>query len=129
MTPPSVRRVKRKAEQPQEAGPKYTETMMVNDIVREAQNLGWLVHHDRPAFTQRGWRTALQGDAGFQDLLLLKGGKVAAWECKSAIGKVTPLQQAWLDGWALVPGVDVRVVRPADIESAYKFLVNPKEDV
>ena len=105
--------------------PKYTETMMVNDIVRAAHDFGWRVHHDRPAFTGRGWRTALQGDAGFPDLLLLKEGRpVAVWECKAAGAKgPTPAQRAWLALWATMPGVDVRVVRPADLEAAYKFLV------
>ena len=117
--------MKRKA--PTSDQPKYTETMMVNDIVREAHSFGWMVHHDRPALTGRGWRTALQGDAGFPDLLLLRAGVVAAWECKSAIGKVTPPQQQWLDEWAKVPGVSVRVVRPADLEACYKFLARIKE--
>mgnify|MGYP001607744474 FL=1 len=108
--------------------PKYTETMMVNDIVRAAHDFGWRVHHDRPAFTGRGWRTALQGDAGFPDLLLLRNGRIAAWECKSATGKVTPLQQACLDDWAKVPGANVRVVRPDDLESAYKFLAGIEKE-
>jgi len=109
--------------------PAMTERQLLDSICAAAKELGWLQHHDRPALTAHGWRTPVQGDVGYPDIVLTKGGKLACWELKGAHGKVAPAQQAWLDALALVPGVDVRVVRPADLESCYKYLAGIEEDM
>jgi 5-methylcytosine-specific restriction endonuclease McrA len=41
-------------------------------IVEAARLLGYRVQHARPARTQRGWRTPIEGDVGFTDLVLAK---------------------------------------------------------
>ena len=68
-------------------------------IIELARIGGWLVHHDRPARTNKGWRTALEGHAGYPDLTLARGGLAGArvlWvEVKTAQGKLDPDQQAW----------------------------------
>jgi hypothetical protein len=56
----------------------------------------WLVHHARPAQTNKGWRTAIQGDAGFPDLVMAKGSRVVVAELKSDTGRVSPHQAEWL---------------------------------
>ncbi len=117
--------LKRKAKQPEDVP--MMEREVVDSLLDAAKELGWLAHHDRPALTERGWRTAIQGDKGFPDLLLTKDGRSAVWEVKSDVGKVSPAQQQWLDELAKVPGVDVRVVRPADLEAAYRFLAGVEE--
>ncbi|MDQ3125222.1 MAG: hypothetical protein M3Q74_06405, partial [Pseudomonadota bacterium] len=59
---------------------------------------------------------------GFPDLLLLRAGsegepaRMLALELKSARGAVRPEQAAVLALLGAVPGVDARVVRPADLE-------------
>jgi hypothetical protein len=47
-------------------------------IVDAAKMFGWRIHHARPAWTTRGWRTAIQGHPGFPDLVLAHG-HVGVW--------------------------------------------------
>lgn len=90
-----------------------TEEQFVAMIIEAAQYLGWRVYHQRPAMLKNGtYRTAVQGDKGFPDLVLAKEGRETLfWEVKAENGKVTPEQQAWLD---VLGG---RVVRPQDWEA------------
>ena len=84
------------------------------NVIDLAQVLGWRVVHFRPAQTSKGWRTAVQGDGkGYPDLTLLRGNRGIAAELKSARGKVTAEQAAWL-GAFLATGWEVHVWRPAD---------------
>ena len=64
-------------------------------VIDLAQSLGWRVVHFRPAETKKGWRTAIQGDAGFVDLVLAKDGQVLLVELKSATGTLDDEQKAW----------------------------------
>ena len=59
---------------------------------------GWLVHHDLPALDRKGnWRTHIEGNAGFPDLVLAhpQRGLVFA-ELKAETGKITAGQAKWL---------------------------------
>jgi hypothetical protein len=66
-------------------------------VIQAARLLGWRVAHQRPARTEKGWRTAIEGDAGFPDLCLARDGRVLFRELKSAKGKPTADQQVWLE--------------------------------
>ena len=74
-----------------------TEAEFLKQIMELATILGWRCVHFRPARTQKGWRTAMQGDPGFPDLVLAKKGKIVIAELKSEKGKLTDEQRAWLD--------------------------------
>lgn len=75
-----------------------SETEFLNLVVEYATIRGWLVHHDRPAMNRAGdYRTAMQGDAGFPDLVLARYGRVVFAELKSKTGKPTPAQSRWAD--------------------------------
>lgn len=74
-----------------------TEAEFQNLIIEYAQIRGWLVMHTRPARTERGWRTPLQGDAGYPDLTMARRGRLVIAELKSESGKVTREQAAWLE--------------------------------
>lgn len=76
-----------------------TETELLEQTIELATLQGWLVHHDRPARTERGWRTAIQGHAGFPDLVLARGGVVLFRELKGPYGRLTPEQYDW--SWQL----------------------------
>ena len=39
-------------------------------IIDAAKMFGWRVHHTRPAWSGKGWRTPIAGHAGFPDLIL-----------------------------------------------------------
>jgi hypothetical protein len=94
-----------------------SESELQGAVIELAHTSGWLVHHTRAARSRKGWRTPIQGDAGFCDLVLAKNGCVLFAELKSERGRVSPEQQAWiraLDGerqGALLPG-QRRVLRP-----------------
>jgi hypothetical protein len=82
-------------------------------IVECAQLLGWKVMHTRPAWTAKGYRTPIQGDVGFPDLVLARGPRMIFVELKSSRGTLSPAQVAWKQAleWA---GGTVYVWRPED---------------
>lgn len=72
-----------------------TEAQFQAQVVQLAKMAGWLVHAERPAQTGRGWRTPIQGHAGFFDLVLIRSGQVLFVELKSRIGQLRPEQREW----------------------------------
>lgn len=73
-------------------------------VVTLAHLRGWEVYH---TFDAR--RSA----AGFPDLVLVRPPTVWFVEVKTDTGRVSPVQQSWLDVLALCDGVSVGVWRPA----------------
>lgn len=98
---------------------------MVLDLARVH---GWLVHHVRPGRTAGGgWVTAIQGDVGFPDLVLVHKTReqVIFAELKTQKGKMTAGQRTWLDaleGVQAIPWVYVKVWRPADLPEIRELL-------
>lgn len=100
--------------------PPITEAAFLKQVVELARLRGWMVYHQRPALTRKGWRTALQGDAGFPDLVLVRAMR-SLWgrrsvifaELKSETGVMTEAQRTW--GAALAKaGICFRCWRPSD---------------
>lgn len=87
-----------------------TEAQLQAAVIELAHLRGWKVAHFRPAQTAKGWRTPVQGDNGFPDLVLARRGDVLLIELKSEKGKVEPEQLAW--GEAI--GITWKVWRPSD---------------
>lgn len=85
-----------------------TEAQCQATIVAAAKLLGWKVHATRQAMTRRGWRTPVQGHAGFPDLVLVRGSQLRMVELKRKPNRVEPEQQEWLVALAAA-GVDVSV--------------------
>lgn len=73
-----------------------TEAEFQQRVIDTARLYGWRVAHHRPARTKHGWRTPTQGDPGFPDLVLARGGKVILAELKSTAGRLRPDQTEWL---------------------------------
>lgn len=66
-------------------------------VIALATACGWLVHHTRPARTAAGeWRTPVQGDAGFPDLVLVRPPRLLFVELKAAGRMPTAEQWRWL---------------------------------
>lgn len=87
-------------------------------VVDLAHALGWIVAHFRPARTKDGWRTAVAYDGrGFPDIVAARDGRVVFLELKTARGRVTPHQQAWLD---ILPAA--HVIRPGDWQRLQEIL-------
>lgn len=81
---------------------------------------GWHVHHDR-----RSDAGLTQGDPGLPDIVAVdQAGRMLAWETKSTIGRTTAEQRGWLDRLERVPGVDARIVRPADLGQALALITS-----
>ena len=93
-----------------------TEAEFMGQIIEMAQLRGWRVHHTRPAWTGKGWRTPIQGDPGFPDLVLVrKRGKrvrVIFAELKSDKGRLTNEQQEWIRLLEGCKGVESYIWRP-----------------
>jgi hypothetical protein len=102
-----------------------SETELLNAVMDLAELWGWRRAHFRAALTKRGWRTPVQGDGtGFPDLLLVRRERLFVVELKSASGKVSPEQEAWLTAFRNA-GIDAFVWRPenwynGDIERALR---------
>jgi hypothetical protein len=74
---------------------------------------GWRWTHFRPARTARGWRTPLSGDAGFPDLVAVRGDRVLWAELKAERGRLSDEQAKWLAALGHA-GQDVHCWRPSD---------------
>lgn len=54
------------------------------------------MHHDRPALRADGsWRTAIEGEPGFPDLVLVRAPQIIFAELKTAVGKLSEHQVFW----------------------------------
>ena len=99
-----------------------TEKELAGHIVKAAKEMGWLVG--------RTWLSKFS-PAGEPDLRMVKAhpdgtATLAYVELKSTKGKLTEAQEIWLAALRKVPGIDVFVWRPDDLERAYAYLVNPR---
>lgn len=105
--------------------PALSEASMQRTIIEAGQWYGFRVAHFRPAQTARGWRTPVEGDAGFPDVVLALHGLAYAFELKSERGKLSPEQLAWGDELRGPNGVSVLeygVVRPSQLDDVLALL-------
>lgn len=71
-----------------------TETELQDAVVQMANLFGWRVCHFRPAKTDKGWRTPVQGHIGYPDITLVRE-RIMFVELKSDKGKLTHDQMEW----------------------------------
>lgn len=90
-----------------------TEDQLLLAVLELAKFAGWRVTHFRPARTAMGWRTAISGDAGWPDLVMVKGTRVVVVELKAARGTLSDAQREWLRD-LLRAGLECHVWRPID---------------
>ena len=94
-----------------------TETDLLNATLDLAKVYGWKRLHIRPAKTDHGYRTPVQGDGkGFPDLLLLNLNRVVAAELKGIAGKCTEEQLEWLYAFDEA-GAETHIWNPSDWHS------------
>ena len=102
--------------------PPITEQQFQAQVLQLARLLGWRSAHFRPALTTRGWRTPVQGDgAGFPDTVLVRRGRLVVAELKSAAGKLSAEQSAWLEALSAA-GCETFLWRPADFDDIAEVL-------
>lgn len=91
-------------------------------VIEVAHLFGWRVAHFRPAQTRHGWRTPVAADgAGWPDLFMVRRDRSLAIEVKSASGRTTPDQDAWLAAMARA-GIPAMVARPDDFDAVVELL-------
>ena len=98
-----------------------TEAEFQTLVIDYAHLMGWRVAHFRPAQTGKGWRTPMQGDPGFFDLVLARDGWIIFAELKSEKGQMTPQQWAWYDA-VTDDGATAVIWRPSDWSDVQKIL-------
>ena len=82
-------------------------------VVDAARLLGWRCYH---TFDSR------RSTPGFPDLCLVKMNRLMFIEIKNENGKLTEEQLGWLEALRLVPGVDVLICRPANLDDILALL-------
>ena len=95
----------------------WDEDDLLRNVLDLADDFGWLAYHQRPALTSKGWRTAIQGDAGFPDLVLVRAPRVLFVELKKDDGRTGPFQKKWLTALAECSSVEVYGWRPANLDA------------
>lgn len=95
-----------------------SETAFQDMIIQFAKWRGWHVVHFRPAQTGKGYRTPLQGDPGFPDLVLARDGATLFYELKRETGEPTTAQISWVSAI----GGKARIYRPRDWQTIQKEL-------
>ena len=98
--------------------PAMSEDDLKAAVIQLARDNGWRVCHFRPAKTEKGWRTPIEGDKGLPDLVLARRGVVLLAELKSATGRLTDGQKEWLEHL----GAMGCVWRPADLSEIERTL-------
>lgn len=91
------------------------ERILQDKVIQIARMNGWMVHHSRAVQQADGrWLTAIQGDAGFVDLVLAHSQRgVLFLELKSEAGRLSPGQKAWQRN--LSPHVEWLLIREDDL--------------
>jgi len=85
-------------------------------VLDVARILGYLVHAERAAWSQKGYRTPIQGNAGFPDLVICGHGRFLVRELKVGKNVLTAEQAEWIEALRAA-GVDAGVWSDADWES------------
>lgn len=96
-----------------------SEAQFTSTVVDIARTYHWRVSHFRPAKTEKGWRTPIQGDKGFPDLVLARHLVVLFVELKVGRRRLAPDQVLWRD--AIGPD-QFRLWYPADIPAIVREL-------
>lgn len=103
---------------------KVSEKEWQQTVIDYAQRRGWRVAHFRTSRTgSGGYATAVQADgAGYPDLSMVRGPRLAFVELKAEKGRLAPAQRAWLDALRQVDGAEVYVWRPSDWDVLRRIL-------
>lgn len=97
--------------------PKLTERQWQTAIVRTAKQFGWVCYHPK---------YSIGSDPGYPDLTLVKPPRIIFAELKTATGKVSQHQQAWLDLLRDCDGVETYLWRAEsdDLEDIAHILLD-----
>jgi len=91
-----------------------SEAAFLTQVIDLAQALHWRAHHVRPAWSKKGWRTPIQGDPGFPDLVLVRPPRVIFAELKSERGRLSDEQEIWIDWLEKCHLGEIYIWKPSD---------------
>ena len=95
-----------------------TENELLTCVIDLAHLYSWRVLHIRPARTEKGYRTPLQGDGvGWPDIFAVRDERIVVAELKSDRGRVTDEQQKWLTALSYALQANTYVWTPAEWEN------------
>lgn len=89
-----------------------TEAELQKAILDAARQFGWLVYHTHDS---------RRSQAGFPDLVMVKGSRIIFAELKAEKGRLSPAQLTWINALQNTYA-EVYVWRPESLEAAYKHL-------
>lgn len=103
---------------------KGPEAALQAKVLDLAKMFGWHRMHTRAAYQPGAgkWMTPLSGEKGYPDLTLVRPPRLVFAELKSDRGYATPEQKEWLALLDSVPGVEVYLWKPRDLEDIAKIL-------
>lgn len=108
--------------------PSMSEADLQRLVTDAASRLGWYWQHTHPLRTRDGWATPTSGSLGegWPDLFLAhpKQRRLLAIELKAAKGTVTT-EQLLTHSILVASGLEVLIVRPADIDATLRILATP----
>lgn len=81
------------------------EKQFLNQIIKLADIRGWLVYHTHDS---------RRSQAGFPDLVMVRGGRIIFAEIKSEKGRTSPEQKVWIKYLRTAKRKDVFLWRPSD---------------
>ena len=84
-----------------------TEKQLQSDIIRLAKAAGWKTYHTHDS---------RRSEFGFPDLTMVRRDRLVFAELKRELGKPTLEQSRWLEALSMVPGTEVYIWRPQDIQ-------------
>ena len=96
-----------------------TERVFQDKLINFARNQGWRVYH---TYDSR------RNEAGFPDLIMTNGHFLYCVELKTNKGRVTKMQQAWLDDLDNSAMHVVRVWRPSDRDEFIRVIQTDARD-
>jgi hypothetical protein len=82
-----------------------TEKALQDAVYDCARRLGWMAYH---VFDAR------RSTPGFPDLLLIRPPRLIVAELKTEKGRLSAFQEAWLDKFRAIDGVETYIWKPTD---------------
>lgn len=93
----------------------YTEAEWQATVIELARINRWRVQHSRPSKQGERWLTAITGDVGFPDLVLVHKTRGAMFvELKTDTGRTSDAQKTW-EAFIRSAGAEYHLWRPRDI--------------
>ena len=95
-----------------------TERQLEAAVADLARSTGALRYH-----THRSDRS----EPGWPDDAIVRGDLLCLWELKQEKGRISEAQARWLGALQMVRRIDVRVIRPRDLQTAARILMGSRE--